>query len=514
MLKAIRRSLLNSLLRIEAVFDRSFGSRLNPIRQLGTITFFLFWIVAATGIYVFILFETTVSGAYGSVEYMTRDQWYLAGVMRSLHRYASDAMVVTMALHFSREFIMDRYRGARWFAWFTGVPIIWFLYTSGISGYWLVWDQLAQYIAIASMEWIDWLGIFGEPIANNFLDNTSLTDRFFTLLVFMHIFAPLFLLFIMWIHVLRVSQPKINPPRGLAIGVLISLTVLSVAVPVASHAEADLEIYPAVFNLDWFYMLFYPLYDRWGPGPLWGMAGGISLLVALMPWLPPMKKPKTAVVYLDKCNGCTRCFEDCPFGAVSMRPRTDGRPYEREAFVDPDLCTSCGICVGSCPVSTPFRQTEELVTGIDLPGFPLVRVRNDAVKAMQHAGESDVEAKVMVFGCHHGVDVKALERPGVKALSLPCIGMLPPSFIDFAISRGGMDGVLITGCRENGCYERQGNRWTDDRIASVRDPYLRERVQRNRVYVSWADATDMVSLTKNLEEFRGSLKDMTGKAGK
>ena len=243
-----RKRLQNGLMRIEEAFDKAFGPEWNPLRQMGTLTFFYYWIVAATGIYVYILFDTSVGGAYQSVEAMTNQQWYLGGIMRSLHRYASDAMIVTMVLHLSREFIMDRYRDVRWFTWFTGVPIIWMLFVSGISGYWLVWDMLAQYVAIGSMEWLDWLGIFGEPVANNFLLPGSLTDRFFTLLVFMHIFAPLFLLFVMWIHVMRVSQPKINPPRGLAIGSMLMFVVLALAKPAISHAPADLAVVPSELN--------------------------------------------------------------------------------------------------------------------------------------------------------------------------------------------------------------------------------------------------------------------------
>ena len=85
--------------RIEGCFDRWFGPRLNPWRHLGALGFFLFWIVAASGLYVYALFDTSASGAYSSVEYMTREQWYAGGLMRSLHRYASDAFVVVMLLH-------------------------------------------------------------------------------------------------------------------------------------------------------------------------------------------------------------------------------------------------------------------------------------------------------------------------------------------------------------------------------------------------------------------------------
>ena len=155
--------------------------------------------------------------------------------MRSLHRYASDLMVVMVVVHLLREFAYDHYRGVRWFSWFTGLPIIWLLYASGITGYWLVWDKLAQYVAIVSSELLDWLPIFGEPIARNFISTGTLTSRFFTLMVFMHVAVPLFLLFIMWVHILRISRPKMNPPRTLA---LLSLVALLARVAVEAGAVA------------------------------------------------------------------------------------------------------------------------------------------------------------------------------------------------------------------------------------------------------------------------------------
>ena len=169
MIDAIRNALRAGFELIERPFDRLFGPALNPLAQLGALGFFFFWIVAVSGIYLFIFFDTGIERAYQSVEYITREQWFHAGVMRSFHRYASDLMVVMVVVHLLREFSLDHYRGVRWFSWFTGLPIIWLLYASGITGYWLVWDKLAQFVALVSSELLDWLPIFGEPIARNFV---------------------------------------------------------------------------------------------------------------------------------------------------------------------------------------------------------------------------------------------------------------------------------------------------------------------------------------------------------
>ena len=391
------------------------------MRQLGTVAFYQFFVAAITGIILYVFFETSVNGAFESVEYLTNDQWWFGGVMRSLHRYSSDGMVLAMILHLLREWSFDRYRGVRWYAWFTGVPVIWLLYVSGLSGYWLVWDELAQYVAIGSMEWIDWLGIFGKPVASNFLAEGSLGDRFFTLLVFMHIFAPLFLLFMMWIHVIRVTQPKINPPRGLAIGITLALTVLSFVKPAISHAKANLDVIPTDLALDWFYMGFYPLFDAWGPAVLWALAVGGSLFLAIMPWLPPVKLPAPAVVTLDKCNGCKRCYEDCPYGAITMAPRSDGLPYEQEAVVDASMCTRCGICVGACPTSTPFRAEDDLITGIDLVDFPIKKMRKMVDEALQNATDG-----IVLVGCDHGQMVDGIAGTAAVKLPISC-GLSQPA---------------------------------------------------------------------------------------
>ncbi len=487
----------------EALFDWSFGPKWDPLHHLGGLGFFFYWIVLATGIHLYIGFDTSVTEAYNSVEHLSRSAWFLGGVSRSLHRYASDALVIVMLVHLTREFSLDRYRGVRWFSWFTGAPIIAFVYASGIGGYWLVWDKLAQYIAIATTEWLDWLPIFGEPIARNFLAPSSLDNRFFTLLVFLHIAIPLILLFILWLHLQRISKPRINPPVGLAAGSGAALLALSLVFPAASQGHADLGTVPAVIKLDWFYLTLYPLFDFGSYGWGWAvMAAGFAGMLAL-PFLPKLRRPAAAQVHLEWCNGCGRCAEDCPYAAITMGRRTDGVPFDSQAVVDASLCVGCGICVGACQTSSPFRRGPDLVTGIDLPNPSLALIRE---RTREAAARCRGTPRILVFGCDHGVTGTAFESAGVVAVSLPCIAMLPPSFIDYVLSRDLADGVLVTGCSATACYNRLGVRWMDARLAGERDPHLRARVPRDRLVICWPVPSEPQHVARELRAFVARLK--------
>ena len=490
---------------VEAGFNRIGGHRWNPFYQLGALSFFFFWVITVSGLYLYIFFRTGTTVAYESVEYLTIDQWYLGGVMRSLHRYASDAFVVTIVLHILREFFIGRYRYFRWFSWVTGVPLLWLTFAAGIGGYWLVWDSLAQYIAITTAEWLDWLPFLTDPIARNFLNQASLSDRFFSLLSFLHIAIPLFLLLGMWIHIQRMTLPRSNPTRILAVGTLSALLVLSFILPATSQEPANLDNLVFTVNLDWFYLNFYPLLDIWPAGNIWALVFGVTLLLVVMPWLPPHKPEPVAVVDLENCNGCGRCFDDCPFGAVDMFPRTDNLPFSKEAVVDSALCASCGICVGSCPTATPFRRATALVPGIDMPQLRVKDIRNKTVHAAEKLTGHN---RVIVYGCRNGTDINRLQGPGVAVISLPCISALPPSFIDFVIARNHADGVFLTGCQQGDCYYRLGIDWTEQRISGQRDPALRKKVPRERVATCWSGPVGFARQKAELALFRAQLQEM------
>ncbi len=482
---------------LEHVFDGAFGAALNPLKHLGALAFLMLWLLAATGIVLYAMLDTSAQGAYRSIEEFSRARFGLGSMLRGVHRYAGDAFIVLTLAHLAREWLLGRCTGFRRFSWITGVPLIPLAFVCGIGGFWLNWDRLGQFSAIATAEWLDALPFLASPLARNFLGG-AVSDRLFSLFVFVHLGVPLLLVFGLWFHIQRISRAAVFPPRALALGSSAALLALALAWPVRSQGPADLRLVPQALSLDWFLLFIHPLTDATSAGAVW--AAVVATLAGLfaLPWLHRRTRAAVAVVDPAHCNGCRRCVDDCPYAAITMAPHPGGRRGMQLAVVDPDLCASCGICVGSCPSSTPFRGAATLVTGIDMPQWPIDALRSRLVAGLATMQD---ERPVVVFGCDRGARVDALAAPGVLALSLPCTGMLPPAFVEYAL-RAGAGSVLVTGCRPGACEFRLGQRWTQERLAGAREPRLRAGVDRSRWATAWADAGDEATLQAALHELR------------
>jgi len=498
---------------IEARFNPLFGDN-NPFYHLGDLGFYFFYIMLITGTVLFFYYEPTVAGSYDQLDYLSREQWYFGGVMRSLHRYAADGMVLAMGLHIIRELLLGHFQGARWFSWITGVPLLMMVYLSGVLGFWLVWNKLGQFIAVRTAEFLDWLPIFASPMARNFLHNRDITDLLFRLLIVMHISIPLFLLLFMLLHIKRVSRARIMPPASLANGTLIAMLVLSLFYPVLSGERADLMTAGNQLPIDWFYFFPYPLIHSWPMAVLWTLLLGSTLFLLILPWLSKPAAVAVATVRLEDCSGCGYCVEDCPYEAITMRARSVSHPrFLYEAQVLDDMCVHCGICTGSCPSSNPFRRQratavdgDVLHSGIEMPQHTIDSLRKQLLTSLHTLSTNN---PVLILGCQHGLAIEQFACEDIATITLPCIGMLSPAFIEYAL-RQGAAGLLISGCRQGDCYYRLGDRWLRERLSRQRVPFLHRTVDTSRIVCTWLAATDSAIMDQEIAQFRRYLQQLSG----
>lgn len=479
---------------VEHAFDAVFGAAGNPLKQLGALATGLFCVVAATGIVLYVILDTSVEGAWRSVDALTRERGSPGSLLRGLHRYAADAFVLVTLVHLAREWVLGCFHGFRRFSWLTGVVLLPLALAAGVVGFWLNWDRLAQYAAVTTAEWLDALAFLGSPLARNFL--TGVSDRLFSLLVFVHLGVPLLLVFGLWCHVQRLARPQVVPRLALALGTMAALLALALAWPVRSHAPADLGSVPDTLSFDWIVLAILPLAAATSPAVAWLAVGGVLALLFGLPFTRPRIAAPAPVVDPAHCNGCRRCLADCPYNAITMIAHPNGRPGQQLPHVDPMLCASCGLCVGACPSATSLRRAGTLACGIDLPQFRLDALRRRVTQALR-----EVDGAWVVFGCERGADVRPLASATVLPFALPCAGVLPPSFVEHAL-REGAAGVLVVACREGGCDFRFGADWTAQRLAGEREPHLRRSVPRERWQLLTADAGEEARVVAALAQWQ------------
>jgi ferredoxin len=478
------------VLALDHRFDAAFGAAANPLKQLGALAFLLLWLLALSGVLLYVLLDTSAAGAYRSIAALDDVPLAAGRALRGLHRYAADAFVAVTLLHLAREWIAQHQRGFRRYAWITGVLLLPLAYACAIGGFWIHWDRLGQFSAIATAEWLDALPFLASPLARNFLHG-AVSDRLFSLFVFVHLGLPLLLVFVAWAHVQRIGRPAVFPRRPLAAGTTLTLLLLALALPVRSQGPAELGSVPQRLAFDWLLLFLHPLVDATSAQLTWALLAIVLGGLLALPLLGARPQPPVALVDPAHCSGCGRCADDCPYAAIALVPHPGRRAGVQLAQVKAPLCASCGICAGACPSSTPFRKAEALRTGIDLPQAPVTALR-EALRRGLAAGRTRV-----VFGCDHGARVATLAAPDLLAFSLPCIALLPPAFVEYALREGAAE-VLVAGCREGGCEFREGQSWMAQRLAGTRQPHLRIGVPA-RWRTLWADAGEEHRLRAALE---------------
>lgn len=334
-------------LRIEDLINKVFASEQNILYYHGAMPNFFMWILFLSGLLLFVYYMPTLEGAYLSVEYITQKVPF-GDMVRGIHRYAADGMLITVLLHALRVYFTDRYREYRIIAWYSGIALIVMMTIIGISGYILVWDERSYQIVLKLSAFLAAFPIWGETWSHAFINDDVISNYTMSMSFFIHTGTSFTLLVMLWIHYMRISRPVVNVTW--AIGCLLGGITLVCAglYPATSGPEASFTVAPTYFDMDWFYLWIFPLMDQVGAGLAWIAILALITVIVLLPNFVRKRDDEPATVNANKCVGCKLCSIDCPYEAIYMAPRNDGSKFKEIAVVIDARCAECGLCVGAC----------------------------------------------------------------------------------------------------------------------------------------------------------------------
>lgn len=179
---------------------------------LGGLTAFAFIIQGITGVMLAFYYKPTPEAAYASIIFI-ENEVYLGSMIRMVHHWSANFMIVLCIAHMLRVFIMGAFKPPRELNWVSGVVLFIVTLAFGFTGYLLPWDQRAYWATTVGTEIAGSLPIIGDPALILLRVGWNITDltlsRFYGLHV---IVVPVITVVMMGLHFMMVRKQGIMKP--------------------------------------------------------------------------------------------------------------------------------------------------------------------------------------------------------------------------------------------------------------------------------------------------------------
>ena len=280
-------------------------SRFRYTFGLGGLSVFLFFILAVTGLLLAFFYVPTPGDAFASIEQVTF-QVPFGWLIRNLHYWAAQAMVIVVALHLLRVIFSGAYKAPRRANYLIGLTLLAGTLLLDFTGYVLRWDDGTQWALVVGTNLVRETPLVGEALYQTIVGGSDIgaatTIRFYAWHI-LGLAVPV-VFFIGW-HLFKVRRdggvshrprsgdhaPRIDRARLArteTIAMLVTLAVLIVAsalFPAPLGPVADLPTHSDKAQAPWFF-LWVQVLLRAIP-PVWAgvlIPLGLLLVLGLIPY--------------------------------------------------------------------------------------------------------------------------------------------------------------------------------------------------------------------------------------
>jgi ubiquinol-cytochrome c reductase cytochrome b subunit len=370
----------------------------------GSMLVFAFVVQAITGIFLWMAYSPSSQTAYESVWYI---QHQMAGgwLVRGIHHFMAQAMVVVMALHLLQVIWDGAYRAPREVNYWLGLVLMQLVLGLGLTGYLLPWDQKGYWATNVATNLAPLVPFVGKDLQQLAVGGNEYGHHTLTRFFAMHTgVLPVLLVLFLGAHVALFRRhgitAKITPGRpddtfwprqvlfdAIGCAVLLGIVLLCViqfdlgAVVGRSerpltHLGAELgapadpaEAYSAA-RPEWYYLFLFQLLKYFpGPSEIIGaivIPGVVMTLLALMPFIGLSKighqfNRLVIVVLLAGVAVLTgMAWSDDYFVHVARWLKLEGKPYEKK------LIASREFLAAREAAAIDAHRTDELINRREL----------------------------------------------------------------------------------------------------------------------------------------------------
>jgi len=182
---------------------------------LGGLSILLMMILAITGVMLMFVYTPTPEHAYNDMLTLQTEVWFVQ-MIRNLHHWSGNLMVVVAFLHMLRVFYTGGYRPPREFNWVLGIVLLLLVIGANFTGYLLPWDQLAYWAVTVGTSLLDYVPVIGEGLSRLILGGPEVGAATLTNFYGLHVaIIPLTMFGVISFHIWRVRKDTLSIPRNL-----------------------------------------------------------------------------------------------------------------------------------------------------------------------------------------------------------------------------------------------------------------------------------------------------------